>query len=153
MAEVEKVELGRNPYTGMDMAADNSGNGEKVDVADLINAEQPEWSEFKPEDTITESKDSHLDKVFSSLENPTLDEYSSDMPKKVSVENIMNMDQKTWKTKESETEVLGNDPVAQLNNKTQGYEYGMKVTQEFKHDDLSLRDDELINNLTSVLNL
>lgn len=144
-------DLTRNPYTGMEMAKENTGNGESIPVENLINRTQPGWEEFTPVDTMSDPN-SKLEKFHESLNNPSPDGYSPNMPRRVSVEEIMNMDQKDWKVKESETDILKNNPVAQINNKTQGYDYGTKKV-EFEHDDLSLNGDELINNLTSVLNL
>lgn len=131
----------------MNTAKKNNGNGEFIPVEDLINGPQPDWEEFTPVDTMSDPN-SNLEHFHKSLNNPQPDGYSPDMPKKVSVEEIMNMDQKTWKVRESETELLDGNPTAQVNNKTQGYDYNSKESAEFVHDDLSLKDDELINNLT-----
>ena len=52
-------ETKRNPYTGMEMATSDNGNGEVVKVEDLINKPQKEWEQYTPVDTL-ENADSEL---------------------------------------------------------------------------------------------
>lgn len=105
----------KNPYTGMNMATSDSGNGEVVKVEDLVNKPQKEWSQYTPVDTL-ENADSEL---------ASLNDELSDLPgvgtsEIVKIEDIINKKE---------------DVV------------------EDKIEDLNLNNDELINNLTSILNM
>lgn len=108
-------ETKRNPYTGMEMATSDNGNGEVVKVEDLINKPQKEWEQYTPVDTL-ENADSEL---------ASLNDELSELPgvgtsETVKLEDIIN----------KKGDVV-----------------------EDKIEDLSLNNDELINNLTSVLNM
>lgn len=108
-------ETKRNPYTGMEMATSDNGNGEVVKVEDLINKPQKEWEQYTPVDTL-ENADSEL---------ANLNDKLSELPgvgtsETVKLEDIINKKE---------------DVV------------------EDKIEDLSINNDELINNLTSVLNM
>lgn len=78
-------ELVRNPYTGMNNYH-YDGNGETVKVEDLINKDQPSWSENKPIDTL-ENSDSELFSVYDNLS-----EFNSTEGKSIKVEDFMNSD-------------------------------------------------------------
>lgn len=59
-------EIKRNPYTGMDMATSDNGNGEVVKVEDLINKPQKDWEQYTPVDTL-ENADSELSNLNDAL--------------------------------------------------------------------------------------
>ena len=108
-------ETKRNPYTGMEMATSDNGNGEVVKVEDLINKPQKEWEQYTPVDTL-ENADSEL---------ANLNDKLSELPGVESSETVKLED---------------------IINKKED-------VVEDKIEDLSLNNDELINNLTSVLNM
>lgn len=139
----------RNPYTGMEMAKENTGNGEVIKVDDLVNKEQPEWEYKEPIDTLTNA-DSELTELYDSLSKEPTE--NSKSPDTISVEDLMNSDKKDWQVKDKFDSVLDGNIKAQIGNRTQLWELDNKSSNGIKKDDLSLKDDELINNLTNILN-
>lgn len=107
-------EVKRNPYTGLEMATSNSGNGEVVKVEDLINKPQKDWEQFTPTDTL-ENADSSLYGLYDDLSS-----INRGVNENVKIEDFINR-------KPSDS-------------------------SELPSDDLSLKDDELIRDLTGILN-
>lgn len=107
-------EIKRNPYTGMEMATSDNGNGEVIKVEDLINKPQKDWEQFTPKDTL-ENADTELFSTYDSLSNINRGEN-----KTIKLEDFINR---------------------------------KPGLVEDKIDDLSLNKDELINDLTGVLNM
>lgn len=107
-------EVKRNPYTGMEMAPSNTGNGEVIKVEDLINKPQKDWEEFKPTDTL-ENADSELFGTYDALS-----QISNGKNETIKIEDFI--------------------------NRKPSYD-------ESKPDDLSLKDDQLISDLTGILNM
>lgn len=107
-------EIKRNPYTGMEMAPSDTGNGEIVKVEDLINKPQKDWEEFKPTDTL-ENADSELFGTYDALSNVNRGKSET-----IKLEDFIN------RKPESDDDHV---------------------------DDLSLKDDQLISDLTSILNM
>lgn len=116
MAEATVIEKERNPYTGMDKATSDNGNGEAMKVEDLINSGHPEWKQYEPVDTLT-----NADGEMANLH-----------------------------------ERLSANPPAPEVNKTIKYEDYLNTTAEpvaDHYENLQLKDDQLISDLTGVLNM
>lgn len=113
--ETVQPDMTRNPYTGMKMAKSDTGNGEIIPVEDLINAEQPGWTQYTPVDTL-ENADSELSNLYDNL-SMTRDAGKNE---KIKLEDFMN------RKKEESTD---------------------------KVDDLSFNKDDLISELTGILNI
>lgn len=113
--ETIQPDMTRNPYTGMQMAKSNNGNGEVIPVENLINAEQPGWTQYTPVDTL-ENADSTIANLYDNLS------MSRDAAKNetIKLEDFMN------RKKEEATD---------------------------KVDDLSFNKDDLISELTGILNI
>lgn len=111
----EAIDKPINPYTGMEMATSENGNGEVVKVEDLIsNPPEPKWNPIV--DTLVNA-DGELANLYERLEaNPP----APDVERKVKIEDVMN---------------------------------AKKDTTEGHYEDLSLKQDQLINELTGVLNM
>lgn len=109
-------EIKRNPYTGMNMAVTNPGNGEVIKVEDLINKPQEDWKQFTPVDTL-ENADSEIANLNSELNESVSVETPSEV---INVDDLMNMN-------------------------------SSKIEDNI--ESLRLKDDELINSLTGILNL
>lgn len=113
--ETQQPDMSRNPYTGMDMARSNNGNGEVIPVEDLINREQPGWTQYTPVDTL-ENADSTVANLYDNLSMSR----ESEKGETIKLEDFMN------RKKEETTD---------------------------KVDDLSFNKDDLISELTGILNI
>lgn len=107
-------EIKRNPYTGMEMATSDNGNGEVVKVEDLINKPQKDWEQYTPVDTL-ENADSELSNLNDALSYTTGSNGDT-----IKLEDLMNSESSN-----------SNELV----------------------DSLELKNDELIRNLTDILNI
>lgn len=141
-------EVKRNPYTGSELVKGND-NGEVIKVEDLVNKPTPEWEYKEPLDTLTNADSEHTE-LYDKLSKEPTEELEA--PASISVEDLMNSDKKDWKVKEEIDSVLKGDVKSQLGNKVQEWENTDSVS-EGKKDDLSFRNDELIQNLTGILGI
>lgn len=114
--ETVQPDVTRNPYTGMQMATSNNGNGEVIPVEDLINKEQPGWTQYTPVDTL-ENAGSELANLYDNLSMSRGD----GKEEKIKIEDFINR-----KKDESVTDTA---------------------------DDLTLNKDDLISELTGILNI